>query len=146
MQAAVRAFDGHLNASFIVRGEETTLRVTPLPTASQATAQLTPAVTVNGVYQPGPGVTSPVPTYRPEPQYSEQARAAKWQGAVLVSVVIDATGTPTNIKVVRPLGLGLDEQAIEAVHQWKFQPGTKEGVPVPVQAQIEVAFRLSQPQ
>jgi protein TonB len=90
-------------------------------------------------------MTSPVAIYKPEPQYSEQARAAKWQGAVLVSVVIDATGTPTNIKVVRPLGLGLDEQAIEAVHQWKFQPGTKDGVPVPVQAQIEVAFRLPQP-
>jgi len=60
----------------------------------------------------------------------------------MLSMVVDATGTPTNIHVVRPLGLGLDEQAILAVQQWTFKPGTKNGVPVAVQAQIEVTFRL----
>jgi TonB family protein len=147
VQAAVRGFDSHLNGTFIVRaGGDATLRVAPVTTLAQTVTTPTGTVTATGVYSPGNGMTSPVAIYKPEPQYSEQARAAKWQGAVLVSVVIDATGTPTNIKVVRPLGLGLDEQAIEAVHQWKFQPGTKDGVPVPVQAQIEVAFRLPQPQ
>ena len=95
-----------------------------------------------GAYKPGNGVTNPVPIYRPEPQYSEEARKAKWQGAVLLSLVVDENGKPTSIKVVRPLGLGLDEKAIEAVTQWKFKPGTKEGKPVAVQAQIEVTFRL----
>jgi TonB family protein len=80
--------------------------------------------------------------YRPEPQYSEEARKAKWQGAVLLSLVVDESGKPTGIKVVRPLGLGLDEKAIEAVQQWKFKPGTKDGKPVSVAAQIEVTFRL----
>jgi TonB family protein len=140
VQAAVRGFDSHLNTSFvsfIVGGaNDLTLRI-GVPAAA-----LTPAVNATGVYSPGNGVTNPVPTYHPDPQYTEEARNAKWQGAVMVSVVIDATGTPTNIKVVRPLGLGLDEKAIEAVQQWRFRPATKDGVPVSVQAQIDVTFRL----
>jgi TonB family protein len=141
VQAAVRAFDSHLNASFIVRsGGDATLRVAPVITTPQTTGNGT--VTATGIYRPGGGVTNPIPTYKPEPQYSEEATKAKWQGAVLVSVVIDETGKPINIKIIRPLGLGLDEKAIEAVSQWKFQPGMKDGVAVPVQAQIEVSFRL----
>jgi TonB family protein len=95
-----------------------------------------------GVYRPGNGVTNPVPIYRPEPQYSEEARKAKWQGAVLLSLVVDENGKPQQIKVIRPLGLGLDEKAIEAVSQWKFKPGTLNGKPVAVTAQVEVSFRL----
>ncbi len=95
-----------------------------------------------GAYRPGGGVTNPVALYKPEPQYSEEARKAKWQGAVMLSLVVDASGKPIDIKVVRPLGLGLDEKAIEAVTQWKFTPGKKDGKPVKVQAQIEVTFRL----
>jgi TonB family protein len=147
VQAAVRGFDSHLNTSFvsfIVGGaSDLTLRITaPFVAQSSTVTSSAGTVTAGGVYRPGNGVTNPIPTYRPEPQYSEEARAAKWQGAVLVSVVIDATGTPTNIQVIRPLGLGLDQKAIEAVSQWRFQPGTKDGEPVPVQAQIEVTFRL----
>jgi len=95
-----------------------------------------------GVYRPGGGVTNPKPIYRPEPQYSEEARKAKWQGSVLLSLVVDENGKPVQIKVIRPLGLGLDEKAIEAVSQWKFEPGKKDGKPVAVAAQIEVTFRL----
>jgi periplasmic protein TonB len=88
---------------------------------------------------------SPIPTYQPNPQYTEETRKAHCQGSVLVSAVIDETGTPTNMKVVRPEQgrcLGMDEKAIEAVSQWKFKPGTKDGVPAPVQAQLEVVFLL----
>lgn len=95
-----------------------------------------------GVFRVGGGVTSPVPVYKIEPEYSEEARKAKYQGTVVLSVIIDATGKPTNLKVVRPLGLGLDEKAIEAVRKWRFRPGTKEGKPVAVFATIEVNFRL----
>lgn len=141
VQAAVRAFDPHLNASFIVRsGGDATLRVAPVIATPQPTAAGTVAAT--GVYRPGGGVANPIPTYKPEPQYSDEARNAKWQGAVLLSLVVDETGKPTNIRVVRPLGLGLDEKAVEAVSQWIFKPGVKDGAPVPVQAQIEVSFRL----
>ena len=84
----------------------------------------------------------PVPIDHPEPQFSEEARKAKWQGAVMLSLVVDEHGKPTAIHVIRPLGLGLDEKAIEAVQKWTFKPGMKDGKPVAVQAQIEVTFRL----
>jgi TonB family protein len=95
-----------------------------------------------GAYRVGNGVTAPIPIYKPEPEYSEEARKAKYSGEVILSVIIDARGLPTNIAVVHSLGLGLDEQAIKAVQQWRFKPGTKDGKPVAVQAQIAVNFRL----
>ena len=98
--------------------------------------------TGGGAYRPGGDVTPPVPIFRPEPQYSEEARKAKWQGAVTLSLVVDENGHTKDIHVIKPLGLGLDEKAIEAVQKWTFVPGKKGGKPVPVQAQIEVTFRL----
>jgi TonB family protein len=95
-----------------------------------------------GAYKIGGGVSAPVPIFRPEPEYSEEARKAKWQGAVLIQLVVDENGNPQEIKVVRSLGLGLDQKAIEAVQKWKFKPGLKDGKPVPVSANIEVNFRL----
>jgi periplasmic protein TonB len=90
----------------------------------------------------GPGMTPPVPIFSPEPEYSEEARKAKFQGTVRLSLVVDEHGLPTNVKVITPLGLGLDQKAIEAVEKWKFKPGMKDGKPVAVQASVEVNFRL----
>lgn len=95
-----------------------------------------------GAYKIGGGVSAPVPIYKPEPEYSEEARKAKFQGTVMLFIVVDEKGNPRDLKVVRPLGLGLDQKAIEAVQKWKFRPGMKDGKPVPVQATIEVNFRL----
>lgn len=95
-----------------------------------------------GVYQIGGEVSQPVPIYKIEPEYSEEARKAKYSGTVLLSVVIDANGNTRDIRITRPLGLGLDEKAIEAVSKWRFRPAMKGGKPVAVQAQIEVNFRL----
>ena len=95
-----------------------------------------------GVYQIGGEVSQPVPIYKIEPEYSEEARKAKYSGTVLLSVIIDANGNTRDIHVVRPLGLGLDEKAIEAVSKWRFRPAMKGGHPVAVQAQVEVNFRL----
>jgi len=95
-----------------------------------------------GVFRVGGGVTAPVLLYKKEPEYSEEARKAKYQGTVILAIVVDPSGRATNLQVVRSLGLGLDEKAIEAVKQWKFKPGYKDGKPVPVSAQIEVNFRL----
>jgi TonB family protein len=114
-----------------------------LQDSSPAAAATAPIADVQGADRGRAGITNPVPIYRPQPDYSEEAKTAKWQGAVLLSVVVDEAGKPGNIKVVRPLGMGLDEKAIEAVSQWKFSPGTKDGVAVPVAAQIEVQFRLN---
>jgi TonB family protein len=94
------------------------------------------------VYKIGGGVSAPVPIYKPEPEYSEEARKAKWQGAVLLAIVVDENGVPQDVKVVRSLGLGLDQKAIEAVQKWRFKPGQKDGKAVPVSANIEVNFRL----
>jgi len=95
-----------------------------------------------GVYRIGGGVSAPVPLFRPEPEYSEEARKAKFQGTVLLYVEIDEQGRTRNLKVVRPLGLGLDEKAMEAVSKWRFKPAVKNGAPVAVGATIEVNFRL----
>jgi TonB family protein len=88
------------------------------------------------------GVSLPVPLYQVEPEYSEEARKAKFQGTVVLEIVIDERGYPTNFKIPNPLGLGLDEKAVEAVRQWRFRPGMKNGKPVAVVARVEVNFRL----
>lgn len=95
-----------------------------------------------GVYRVGGGVTAPIVLSKKDPEYSEEARKAKYQGTVLLSIEVSPSGAASNIKVVRSLGLGLDEKAIEAVKQWKFKPGYKDGKPVTVAATIEVNFRL----
>ncbi len=95
-----------------------------------------------GAYKIGGGVSAPSVLYKVEPEYSEEARKAKFQGTVVLFVVVDEKGNPKEVKVLRALGLGLDQKAIEAVEKWKFRPGTKDGHPVPVQATIEVNFRL----
>ena len=95
----------------------------------------------NGVYKVGNGVTPPALILKMEPEYTEMARLAKYEGKAVLYVEIGTDGAPRNIRVVRSLGLGLDEQAVEAVSQWKFKPGTRDGVPVTVAATIEVNFR-----
>jgi TonB family protein len=95
-----------------------------------------------GAFRMGGGITAPALLYKIEPEYSEEARKAKYQGTVVLRVIIDASGRATNPEVVRSLGLGLDEKAMEAVKKWKFRPGYKDGKPVAVVAQIEVNFRL----
>jgi TonB family protein len=95
-----------------------------------------------GVYRVGGGVSPPGVIFKVEPEYSEEARKAKYQGTVLLSIVVDDKGMPRDIKVVRSVGLGLDEKAIEAVQKWRFRPGMRNGKAVPVYATVEVNFRL----
>lgn len=95
-----------------------------------------------GAFRIGGGVSAPTVIYQVEPEYSEEARKAKYAGKVMLAIVVDEEGLPRDIRVVRGVGLGLDEKAIEAVSKWRFNPGMKEGKPVPVQATIEVTFRL----
>jgi periplasmic protein TonB len=95
-----------------------------------------------GVFRVGGGVTAPALLAKVEPEYSEEARKAKYQGTVLLYVEIDSAGHAQNMRVLHSLGLGLDEKAMEAVKKWRFRPGTKDGKPVTVVATIEVNFRL----
>jgi protein TonB len=95
-----------------------------------------------GVYRPGGDVSAPTILTKVDPEYSEEARKAKYSGVVLLSIVVDEHGLPRDIRIVRPLGLGLDQKAIEAVQHWRFVPGRKGGHPVATQATVEVSFRL----
>jgi TonB family protein len=98
--------------------------------------------TGGGIYHVGGGVSAPVVTYSVDPEYSDEARRAKYTGIVMVSLVVDAQGLPEQVHVARSLGMGLDERAIEAVRQYKFKPAMYQGKPVPVQVQIEVNFQI----
>lgn len=93
------------------------------------------------IYPVGGKVSAPVPIHKVEPQYTETARQAHIEGVVVLSIVIGPDGVPGNVRVVRPLGYGLDEKAIEAITQWRFRPGQKDGNPVAVPATVEMNFR-----
>lgn len=95
-----------------------------------------------GAYRVGGGVSAPKVLYDPDPEYSEEARKAKYQGTVVLWLVVSPEGKPQQIRVQRSLGMGLDEKAIEAVRQWRFEPAKKDGQPVPVMINVEVNFRL----
>jgi len=95
-----------------------------------------------GVYQVGGGVSAPKLIYGPDPEFSEEARKSKYQGAVVLTVVVGADGRVHDMRVLRSLGLGLDEKAMEAVKNWRFEPSMTGGRPVPVEVNVEVDFHL----
>ena len=95
-----------------------------------------------GVFRVGGGVSAPQVVYKVDPEYSEQARKAKYQGTVVLNLVVQSDGSVRDIRILQPLGLGLDEKAVEAVKQWRFKPGLRNGQAVDVAAIIEVTFRL----
>ena len=99
--------------------------------------------TGGGLAQVGGRVSAPVPLFQPEAEFSDEARRAKYQGVCLVGLIVDAQGNPQNVHIVRSLGMGLDEKAMEAVRKYKFKPAMRDGkTPVPVMVDVEVNFRL----
>jgi len=100
------------------------------------------AVYYGGAFRVGGGVSAPKVIYAPSPGYSKEARKVKRDGKVVLWLVVGPDGKPRDIRVVRSLGLGLDEKAIEAVKNWRFEPALKDGKPVAVQVNIEVNFHL----
>ena len=95
-----------------------------------------------GIYRVGGGISPPRTVYSPDPEYSDQARRSKFQGTVVLWLIVDPDGKPRDLRVMRSLGMGLDEKAIEAVRTWRFDPARKDGQPVAVQINVEVSFRL----
>ena len=95
-----------------------------------------------GLYHVGGGVSAPQLIFAPDPEFSDEARRAKYQGGCVVSLIVDAQGNPQRVQGVRHLGMGLDEKAVEAVKQYRFKPATLQGKPVPVEVNIEVNFRI----
>jgi protein TonB len=95
-----------------------------------------------GIFHVGDGVSAPRAIYTPEPEFSEEARKAKYQGVVVLNIIVGTDGRVHNPRVVRSLGMGLDEKAVEGVKTWKFDPSKKDGRAVAVEMNIEVAFNL----
>jgi TonB family protein len=95
-----------------------------------------------GVFRRGMGSTLPKAIYTPDPEFSEEARKAKFQGTCTLMITVATDGRPTNIRVVNSLGMGLDEKAIETVRTWRFDPAQKDGHPVNFEMAVEVDFHL----
>jgi TonB family protein len=89
-----------------------------------------------------PGLTPPRILYKPEPEFTEEARKHKIKGVFGLTVLVETTGRIEKVSIVHPLGMGLDESAIESVKAWRFQPATKDGVPVAVAVYIEVEYHF----
>jgi TonB family protein len=98
------------------------------------------------VFSPGyGGISYPSCLYCPYPQYSEEARQAKYQGEVVVQALITSDGHATDVRALERAGLGLEEKAVEAVEHWRFQPArSSNGKFVPVVVAIGVTFSLVQ--
>jgi periplasmic protein TonB len=98
--------------------------------------------TGGGVMHVGGSIRPPSVLSAVEPEFSEEARKAKFSGNVQVYLIVDEQGNPSHVKVVRGVGMGLDEKAVEAVRQYKFKPATQNGKPVKVDLYIEVNFQI----
>jgi len=96
----------------------------------------------NHVYRPGGTISAPQVVFAPEPEFSEQARKTKTSGNVLVYLQVDTIGRPMKVRVLRGIGMGLDEKAVEAVSHYKFKPAMENGHPVAVEMQVEVNFEI----
>jgi TonB family protein len=157
VRAAVNKFDSHLTVGLGQSASgEATLRIGLLASATPsnivmfgggsgsggAIPQVAAPLPASGVYSVGNGVSPPTVLSKVDPQYTEQARAAKYSGSVMLSIVVGTDGKATNVQVVKSLGMGLDENAVACVQQWVFRPAMNSGVPVNVRAQIEINFRL----
>lgn len=90
----------------------------------------------------GGGISEPIVTHMVEPEFSEEARRAKYPGDVIVSLIVDANGMPQNVHVLHGVGMGLDEKAVEAVKEYRFKPALEDGKPVAVYMNVDVGFHI----
>jgi TonB family protein len=107
-------------------------------------ATVAPKAQESQVYEPGSGVSLPKVETEVRPEYTSEAKAAGIQGTVILSTVVLADGAVGEVKIAKSLDsvLGLDQQAVKALKQWTFKPGTKDGKPVPVRVSVEMTFTL----
>jgi TonB family protein len=137
--AALRAIPSWKFEPVVLRGKATEASATiELRCGAEDTAAVAPEAG-SGTEKPD---TRPAVVYKIDPGYSEAARKAKYQGSIVLSLMVDTSGHAVDIRVVRPLGLGLDLKAVQAINQWRFKPGIKNGKPINVGAHVEVRFRL----
>src|SRR5215475_10632188 len=93
--------------------------------------------------QPAERGTPPVVTHRVEPEYTTGARAAGLEGNLTLYIEVEEDGRPSNVRVIQGLGMGLDENAMSAVQQWRFEPALVDGTPTKIAQSVELPFRLS---
>jgi TonB family protein len=86
--------------------------------------------------------TPPAVIHKVDPEYTQEALAAKYEGTVLLHATVGTDGTASDISVAKGLGLGLDEKAVDCLKQWRFRPAYRDGQPVPVKVTVEINFRL----
>lgn len=138
---------GAMMAVFLKPGEAVSSLVPPFWHAyfvHQETGIESPPDSPEPVYQVKAGEVSPARSLSsPDPEYSETARTLGYGGTVVLSLVVDSTGAPKDIQIVKPAGLGLDEKAFNAVSAWRFEPAQKDARPVAVRIHVEVSFRLN---
>jgi TonB family protein len=94
------------------------------------------------LYKVGGGVTAPRAIFQPEAEFTDAARSAKFGGNCVVSLVVNAEGMPENVRVVRRLGYGLDENAVSAVKRYRFRPAMTKDGPVPAAISVSVSFKI----
>jgi TonB family protein len=124
-------------------GERQAGTIDSAPHSPDATIQSSSEnIAAQQLYHVGGDVSAPKLIFAPDPQYSEEAKRAKYQGICVLSLVVDAEGNPQRVQVVRHLGKGLDQKAVEAVEQYKFEPAMRYGDPVAVEVHIRMNFRL----
>jgi TonB family protein len=127
-------------------GQETARLESPLPEPRPAHLPIalfpSSGAATNGIFRVGGGVSAPRVLYAHDAEYTDEARRAKVDGTCTLMLIVGPDGLPRNIRVVQSLGMGLDEKAIEAVKQWRFQPAMKDGQPVAVEIAIAVQFKL----
>jgi TonB family protein len=132
--------------SFLVKHGQRKQQATSAPPSRPVESDLTegtPNQDPNKVYRfDAKSITAPQPVFTPAPRFSDEAKHARFQGIVVLSAIVDSAGKVTRPRIVRPLGLGLDEKAVEAVQTWKFKPATREGKPVAIEMGLEITFNL----
>jgi len=101
-----------------------------------------PPASLGTVYRAEGRVSAPRALKSPPPEYSEEGRRARCEGAVVLWLVVDSTGVPRDLQIQKPLGLGLDEKAVEKIGNWTFEPARKDGQPVAVKINVEASFHL----
>jgi len=145
--SAIEAVQQWKYKPYLLNGEPTEVETTITVNYSFSPDQEQPGATSlnDGSENPrriGGSISTPVPMYVVQPEYTQEAREAKVSGTVLVNLIVDGQGSPQNVHILRGLGDGLDEKAVEAVKQYKFKPAMLDGRPVPVKLNVEVNFKL----
>jgi TonB family protein len=129
----------------VLQQTPTVLPNAPSPSISLKAAEPTdkvPSAISDKVAHVGGSIKAPVLIYSVEPEYTERAAKKRLNGNVQVYLWVDENGNPTHVRVVKGIGMGMDEKAVEAVRQYKFRPATQDGKPVTVDLYIDVNFQI----